>query len=97
MSDPIDSAEAAAIVREVITAVNYHTYEDVDPELPYTALAAIELIKDLGIAPNNVMQLAVPLTKISRRHGGRAIGPFDVSRAESVQDLCSLVIEAVQA
>lgn len=91
----LSDKEKKEITRETITALNQYTDEDIPEGASYEETEKIRLTKDLGIGPVLIMQLAVPLTKISNRHKGRGIGIYDAQGAKTVQDCIDLVIASI--
>jgi hypothetical protein len=84
------------IIKQTIIAVNHYTDEDIEQNTKYEDLEKIELLKHLGIAPNMLLQLSIPLSKISKMHGGPAVGPFNVLKSKNVQDLCKIIFSALE-
>ena len=90
-------AETEAIAHEVISAINQYTDEDIPSSKPIDEARKIKLLKDLGIQPMLLLQLSVPLTKISKKRKGRGVGVYDSQGAKTVGDCIDMVVKSLPA
>jgi len=92
------SPDVPADVRpEIIHAIDAVTSVDLVLVGDLKIQDAQRLQADLGIFPQQAMMLSVPFSKISRRRGGRSVGPIEVSTANTVGECVALVKEHVSS
>lgn len=91
----IADKEKEAITKDVLNAIDQYTDEPLPLTTRYDDTENFRLTKNLGLGPIMIAQLALPLTKISKKYNGRGVGVYDAQGADTVKDCIDLVIKSI--